>query len=167
MASGNTDPYVLFTSVVLRNELFKIFIFALFKHKLIKKSTLDILCIRKGSTKHHESFSYFFGNDTLCFCITWVIHTERKKSWLTHILSFFFAESRCPYTTYLNRGLHLHSKYLMRKWRMAHFVDCHQWVFPTSNKNNTKSIHRWSDGESASVGAHMMTFTTLWCEQMS
>jgi hypothetical protein len=31
---------------------------------------------------------------------------------------------------------------------MAHFIDCQQRFFPTSKKNNTKSIFRWNDAES-------------------
>ena len=48
---------------------------------------------------------------------------------------------------YLNSGLHLHSKYLIRKWRMAHFVSCHQWVFSNyhekQHKVNTQVKWRW------------------------
>ncbi len=43
---------------------------------------------------------------------------------------FLFRGTAIPlHTAHLNDNLHLHSKYVGRKWRMAHLVGWHQWVF--------------------------------------
>ncbi len=52
--SGTLHSYKLLVKIriVLKNELFKCIIPMLFDHQSFKKSTMDILCIQKGSTKH-------------------------------------------------------------------------------------------------------------------
>ncbi len=47
---------------------------------------------------------------------------------------FLYRGTAIPlHTANLNDNLHLHRKYVGRKWRMAHFVGCRQWVFSFSN----------------------------------
>jgi hypothetical protein len=50
----------------------------------VRKFTMNILCIRKGWTKHHEPFLYFSGNDTACSCGTLVMHREGEKLIAAH-----------------------------------------------------------------------------------
>jgi hypothetical protein len=52
---------------------------------------------------------------------------------------FFRGKSISLYTAYLNSGLHLHSKYLIKKWKMAHFVGCYQWFFFQFPRKRTES----------------------------
>ena len=93
------------------------------------------------------------------FCVTWFTHKgrQREKNWMTHIPLFFFrGKSMSLHTAYLNSGLHLHSKYLIRKWRMAHFVGCHQWFFFQLPRKTTQSQYT---GE---VTVNQQALTPMW-----
>ena len=127
----------------------------------IGKSTRIILCIRKGSIKHHEPLFYFLARIQHIFCATSVIYREKEKekSWLTHMPVFFFrAKLMFLHTACFNTGRHLHSKYLIRKWRMAHLFGCHQWGF-----FNIQVKWRWISKRWRRV----MVFAILWCKRIS
>ncbi len=93
---------------------------------------------------------------------------KEEKSWLTHIPLFFFrGKSMFLHTACLNSDRHLHSKYLMREWRMAHFVGCQQWVFSNiqakEHKVNTQVKWRWISKRWRSA----MMLATLWYKWIS
>jgi hypothetical protein len=59
-------------------------------------------------------------------------HPRREKEKLIDAYTFVLFSQKVDVLTHNileSHGLHLQSKYLIRKWRMAHFVGRHQWVF--------------------------------------
>ncbi len=81
-----------------------------------------------------NQFLISFGNDTVCILRHIILpqrETEKEKLIAAH--AFVLLSRKVDILTYsildLNSGLHLHSKYLIRKRKMAHFVGCHQWIF--------------------------------------
>jgi hypothetical protein len=80
----------------------------------------------------------FFVNDKV-WLLCHLIHSERKKLIDAHAFVLFSRKVDVFTHSNLNSGLHLHRKYLIRKWRMAHFVGCHQWVFFQLSRKRTQS----------------------------
>ncbi len=123
----------------------KFLFLALFDHKSVNQSARKILWVRKGSKKHDEPFSYFSGNNIVCLLRHMIHHKEKMIEKLIDAHAFvpFSRKVDSLHIAYLNSHLHSHIKYLIRKWRMAHFVGSHRWVFFNFRKeNNAKSIHR-------------------------
>ena len=71
----------------------------------------------REKTRREESIHIDTYN--ICFDTIWKNEKEKKEI----------------YDSYYNN---LHSKYLIRKWRMAHFVGCHQWVFSNFQQKQHK-----------------------------
>jgi len=83
---------------------------------------------------------------------------KETKHWLMHIhfLCIFRGKSISVHKRHLNSCFYLLRKKVIRRWRMAHFVDYQQWVFFQLQRQTIQSQY---SGE-VTVNQQMLTIIT-------
>jgi hypothetical protein len=132
---------------------FQNFHFCAVRSQIGQKIYTEYFMYSKRLDKTPWTLSLFFGNDTVCL-MRHIIHNkerQREKSWLTHMPLFcFHGKAISLHTAYLHR------KYLIRNWRMTHFVSYHQWVLFQLPRKTTLSQY------TSEVTVNQQALTPMW-----